>query len=144
MTNQQRGGSCSTCSLGLPMMGGRRKYRQHKMRGGATTNLSPASLTGDSFDRSGPSLANAAHNMYIKNHADMINLKNQNVMLGGRRKYRTAKRCQRGGILGLGALIEQAAVPMTLLAAQQRYKKKGSSRSKSYRKSRKFGNSRRK
>ena len=63
------------------------------------------------------------------------------------KKYRSKSKSkqQRGGILELGALINEAAVPFTLLAAQQKYKTRGT---KGYnkgkgRKSRKFRGSRR-
>ena len=73
---------------------------------------------------------------------------------GGKRKYKTAKKYrskskskqQRGGILELGALINEAAVPITLLAAQQKYfKKRGTKgyRGTKGRKSRKFRGSKR-
>jgi len=77
-------------------------------------------------------------------------LKNVNPMMGGkRRRSKTAKKYrskskskqQRGGILELGAFINEAAVPITLLAAQQNFKGR---RTKGYRgKSRRFRGSRR-
>jgi hypothetical protein len=117
--------------LGVPGTsgGGKRSKRCKKcQRGGALPSLSPASLKGDSFDSNGNALANAAHNLYVKQNYELAALKNQNAMMGGKkRKYKTAKKYrskskskqQRGGILELGALINEAAVPVTLLAAQQ-------------------------
>jgi hypothetical protein len=90
-------------------------------------------LTGDSFDRDGAALAKAAHNLYVRQNYELASIKNLNAMAGGGKKKRskTAKKYrgrgqrQRGGILELGALVNEAAVPFTLLAAQQRYKKRG-------------------
>ena len=70
---------------------------------------------------------------------------------GGKRKCKTAKKYrskskskqQRGGILELGALINEAAVPITLLAAQQKYFKRRGTKGYKGRKSRKFRGSRR-
>lgn len=149
--------SCSTCDMGLGVPGtsggGKRRKRCKKyQRGGALPSLSPASLSGDSFDRNGDALANAAHNLYVKQNYDLAALKNQNAMMGGKkRKYKTAKKYrskskskqQRGGILELGALINEAAVPVTLLAAQQKYFKRRGTRGYKGRKSRKFRGSRR-
>jgi hypothetical protein len=153
------GSTCSSCDTGLGVSGtsggGRRKYRRnHRMRGGAMPSLSPASLTGDSFDRDGAALAKAAHNLYVKQNYELASIKNINAMAGGGKKKRskTAKKYrskskskqQRGGILELGALINEAAVPFTLLAAQQKYKTRGTKGYKSKgRKSRKFRGSRR-
>ena len=176
--------SCSSCSMGMwvgPGIGGGRKKKYKKsQRGGAHLGLSPASLSSsDSFDRAGNSLANAAHNLYVKQNYELAALKNQNVMMGGgggalspeilegggsppeeqpyyqalggrKRKYKTAKKYrskskskkQRGGILELGAFINEAAVPFSLLAAQQRYRRRGTKGYKG-RKSRKFRGSRR-
>ena len=144
---------CSTCDagLGLPgMSGGKRKYkRNHRMRGGALPSLSPASLKGDSFDRDGAALSKAAHNLYVKQNYELASIKNINAMAGGGKRNKTAKKYrskskskqQRGGILELGALINEAAVPITLLAAQQNFKGR---RTKGYRgKSRRFRGSRR-
>ena len=151
------GSTCSSCETGLGVSGisggGRRKYRRnHRMRGGAMPSLSPASLTGDSFDSDGDKLANIAHNLYVKQNYELASIKNINAMAGGGKKKRskTAKKYrskskskqQRGGILELGALINEAAVPLTLLAAQQRYKTRGTKGYKG-RKSRKFRGSRR-
>ena len=187
---------CSSSSCDIPARGGGRKKKYKKsQRGGAHLGLSPASLSSsDSFDRAGNSLANAAHNLYVKQNYELAALKNQNVMMGGgdtdiafpaghntegrlmgggntdfgnlaghntrgpdfrgafggrKRKYKTAKKYrskskskqQRGGILELGAFINEAAVPLSLLAAQQRYRRG----TKGYkgRKSRKFRGSRR-
>ena len=148
---------CSACDSGLPGTsgGGRKNRRNHRMRGGAHTSLSPASLTGDSFDRNGPALSKAAHNLYVNQNYQLASIKNINAMAGGgKRKYKTAKKYrskskskqQRGGILELGALINEAAVPITLLAAQQKYfKKRGTKgyRGTKGRKSRKFRGSKR-
>jgi len=55
---------CSVCDMGLGVpgtSGGGKRKRSHRMRGGAMPSLSPASLTGDSFDRNGAILSKAAH-----------------------------------------------------------------------------------
>jgi hypothetical protein len=149
---------CSACDSGLGVPGtsggGRRQYRRsHRMRGGAHTSLSPVSLTGDSFDRNGPALSKAAHNLYVDQNYQLASIKNINAMAGGGKKKRskTAKKYrskskskqQRGGILELGALINEAAVPITLLAAQQKYFKRRGTKGYKGRKSRKFRGSRR-
>jgi len=135
--------------------GGKRKNKC--MRGGFMSSLSPASLTGDSFDRDGAALAKAAHNLYVRQNYELASIKNLNAMAGGGKKKRskTAKKYrgrgqrQRGGILELGALVNEAAVPFTLLAAQQRYKKRGTKgyrgtkRRKSFRTQRRRGRSQR-
>jgi hypothetical protein len=141
--------SCTACDMGLPGIssgGKRRRMNKKSQRGGALPSLSPASLSSsDSFDRAGNSLANAAHNLYVKQNYELAALKNQNVMMGGKKRSKTAKkykaRGQRGGILELGAFINEAAVPFSLLAAQQRYRRG----TKGYkgRKSRKFRGSKR-
>ena len=151
------GSTCSSCETGLGVSGisggGRRKYRRnHRMRGGAMPSLSPASLTGDSFDSDGDKLANIAHNLYVKQNYELASIKNINAMAGGGKKKRskTAKKYrskskskqQRGGILELGSLAE-AVVPFGLLAAQQKFKRRGTKGYKG-RKSRKFRGSRRK
>ena len=130
--------------------GGKRKMYKKCQRGGAMPSLSPASLTGDSFDRDGAALAKAAHNLYVRQNYELASIKNLNAMAGGgkKRRNKTAKKYrskskskqQRGGILELGSLVE-AAVPFTLLAAQQKYKTRGT-KGKG-RKSRKFRGSRR-
>lgn len=145
--------SCTACDSGLGVAGTTGGGRRRKMckkcqRGGALPSLNPVSLSNsDSFDKSGNSLANTAHNLYVKQNYDLAALKNINPMMGGRKKKRskTAKkykaRGQRGGILELGAFINEAAVPFSLLAAQQRYRRG----TKGYkgRKSRKFRGSKR-
>jgi hypothetical protein len=148
--------NCSACDSGLnpgTSGGGKRKMKRGKkqQRGGAQPSLSPASLnSSDSFDRVGNVLAKAAHNLYVKQNYELAALKNQNAMMGGGRKktakkYRSRSKSkskqQRGGILELGALINDAAVPFTLLAAQQKYNKRRHTKA---RKSRKFRSSRRK
>lgn len=149
--------SCSACNYGLGVAGttggGRKKRCKKCQRGGALPSLNPVSLSNsDSFDKSGNMLANAAHNLYVKQNYDLAALKNQNPMMGGkRRRSKTAKKYrskskskqQRGGILELGALINEAAVPVTLLAAQQKYFKRRGTRGYKGRKSRKFRGSRR-
>ena len=147
---------CSACDsgLGVPGTSGggkRNRRRSNRMRGGAHTSLSPASLTGDSFDRNGPALSKAAHNLYVKQNYELASIKNVNAMAGGgkRSRSKTAKKYrskskskqQRGGILELGSLAE-AVVPFGLLAVQQKYKKHGTKGYKG-RKSRKFRGSRR-
>jgi len=148
--------SCSACDYGLGVAGTTGGGRRRKMckkcqRGGALPGLNPVLLSNsDAFDKSGNMLANAAHNLYVKQNYDLAALKNVNPMMGGkRRRSKTAKKYrskskskqQRGGILELGAFINEAAVPITLLAAQQNFKGR---RTKGYRgKSRRFRGSRR-
>ena len=148
--------SCSACDYGLGVAGTTGGGRRIKMckkchRGGALPGLNPVLLSNsDAFDKSGNMLANAAHNLYVKQNYDLAALKNVNPMMGGRkRRSKTAKKYrskskskqQRGGILELGALINEAAVPITLLAAQQKFKGR---RTKGYRgRSRRFRGSRR-
>jgi hypothetical protein len=144
---------CSACDSGLPGTsgGGRKNRRNHRMRGGAHTSLSPVSLTGDSFDRNGPALSKAAHNLYVNQNYQLASIKNINAMAGGKGKSKTAKKYrskskskqQRGGILELGALMHEAAVPITLLAAQQKYFKRRGTKGYKGRKSRKFRGSKR-
>ena len=147
---------CSACDSGLGVAGTtgggkKRKICKKCQIGGALPGLNPVSLSNsDSFDKSGNSLANAAHNLYVKQNYDLAALKNQNPMMGGRkRRSKTAKKYrskskskqQRGGILELGAFINEAAVPFSLLAAQQKFKGR---KTKGYRgKSRRFRGSRR-
>jgi hypothetical protein len=72
-----KGGSgCTTCNM---------------QTGGKMLGLNPVSLTGDSFDRSGSSLAKQAHNLYVKQSHDLSSLK------GGRArsKGRSAKKYSR-------------------------------------------------
>ena len=148
--------SCTACDSGLGVAGTsgggkRRKICKKCQRGGALPGLNPVSLSNsDSFDKSGNSLANTAHNLYVKQNYDLAALKNINPMMGGkRRRSKTAKKYrskskskqQRGGILELGAFINEAAVPFSLLAAQQKFKGR---RTKGYMgKSRRFRGSRR-
>jgi hypothetical protein len=150
--------SWGTCyGNGDSCMSGGGKRKKKCMRGGFMSSLSPASLTGDSFDRDGAALAKAAHNLYVRQNYELASIKNLNAMAGGGKKKRskTAKKYrgrgqrQRGGILELGALVNEAAVPFTLLAAQQRYKKRGTKgyrgtkRRKSFRTQRRRGRSQR-
>ena len=149
---------CSACDsgLGVPGTSGggkRNRRRSNRMRGGAHLSLSPASLTGDSFDRNGPTLSKAAHATYINDSLKLASIKNVNAMAGGgkrsrsrsrtAKKYRSKSKSQRGGIMELGALINEAAVPITLLAAQQKYFKRRGTKGYKGRKSRKFRGSRR-
>ena len=149
---------CSACDsgLGVPGTSGggkRNRRRSNKMRGGAHLSLSPASLTGDSFDRNGAALSKAAHATYINDSLKLASIKNVNAMAGGgkrsrsrsrtAKKYRSKSKSQRGGIMELGALINEAAVPITLLAAQQKYFKRRGTKGYKGRKSRKFRGSRR-
>ena len=150
---KQRGGqNCSSCA-----MKGGKKRKMHGgqcggpgcqnivdggQAGGATTNLSPASLSGDSFDRSGAQLANTAHDLYVKQNYDLAAIKgvnamsgnamsgnamSGNAMKGGRRSRRTAKKYSRSRSRRGGGLVE-AVVPLGLLAAQQTLFKRGSSK----------------
>lgn len=146
---KQRGGqNCSSCA----MKGGKKR----KMRGGqcsgpgcqnivgggqaggATTNLSPASLSGDSFDRMGAQLAKTAHNLYVKQNYDLAAIKNVNAMKGGRRLRRTSKKYSRSRSRRSGGGLVEAVVPLGLLAAQQTLFKRGSSKRHN-----KYGGSRR-
>ena len=118
--------------------------------GGAPTPLTPASLSGVSFDQMGNQLANKAHNLYVQKNYELAALKNVNAMkggipspggspnFGGRRSRRTAKKYSRSKSRNKrsnkrnakrrgGGLVE-AAVPLGLLAAQQTLFKKGSSK----------------
>jgi hypothetical protein len=149
---------CSACDSGLGVPGtsggGKRsRRRSNRMRGGAHLSLSPASLTGDSFDRNGAALSKAAHNLYVKQNYELASIKNVNAMAGGgkrgrsrsrsrtAKKYRSKSKSQRGGIMELGSLAE-AVVPFGLLAVQQKYGKRSTKGYKG-RKSRKFRGSRR-
>ena len=80
--------SCNSAALAGTSGGGRRKNRRNnRMRGGAMPSLSPASLTGgDSFDRDGPALANAAYGTYINDSLKLASIKNVNAMAGGGKK----------------------------------------------------------
>ena len=133
--SKQRGGQdCTSCTSGMGMTGGK-KCKMHQA-GGATTALSPASLSGDSFDRMGAQLAKTAHNLYVKQNYDLAAIKNVNAMKGGRRLRRTSKkysRSRRSKSRSGGGLVE-AVVPLGLLAAQQTLFKRGSSKSKRYNK----------
>ena len=148
---KQRGGqNCFSCA----MKGGKKR----KMRGGqqcpgsgcnivdggqaggATTALNPASLSGDSFDRSGAQLAKTAHNLYVKQNYDLAAIKNVNAMKGGRRLRRTAKKYSRSRSRRSGGGLVEAVVPLGLLAAQQTLFKRGSSKNKRHNK---YGGSRR-
>ena len=148
---------CSACDsgLGVPGTSGggkRNRRRSNRMRGGAHLSLSPASLTGDSFDRNGPALSKAAHATYINDSLKLASIKNVNAMAGGgkrgrsrsrtAKKYRSKSKSQRGGIMELGSLAE-AVVPFSLLAAQQKYFKRRGTKGYKGRKSRKFRGSRR-
>ena len=99
------------------------------------TTLSYASLKGGGrtarLTLNRPDQANAfSAQMMDEISAHVAALKNQNPMMGGRKKKsKTAKKYkskskskQRGGILELGAFINEAAVPFSLLAAQQKFK----------------------
>ncbi len=122
-------------------------------KGGAHSALSPASLSGDSFDRSGAQLANTAHAVYVQKNIDLAAIKGVNAMkggvqlmrngIGGRRSRRTAKKYSRSksskSARRGGGLVE-AVVPLGLLAAQQTLFKRGSSNNKRHNK---YGGSRR-
>jgi hypothetical protein len=70
------GGECTACTT---------------QNGGKMSGLNPESLSGDSFDRSGGSLAKQAHNLYLKQSYDLASFK------GGRArsKGRSAKKYSR-------------------------------------------------
>ena len=68
--------------------GGKRRKMEGGMallyqNGGAHLPLSPVSLSGDSFDRSGAQLANTAHAVYVQKNIDLASIKNVNAMKGG-------------------------------------------------------------
>lgn len=65
--------------------------------GGKMSDLNPASLSGDSFDRSGTSLAKQAHDLYVKQNVELASLKGQNAMMGGRSKKRAQRRSRSKG-----------------------------------------------
>lgn len=82
---KQRGGQddCNSCM----MKGGKKCKMRHGggrfQAGGATTPLTPASLSGVSFDQMGNQLARDAHNLYVQQNYDLAALKNVNAMKGG-------------------------------------------------------------
>ena len=64
------GSDCATCSM---------------QNGGKMSVLNPESLNGgDSFDRSGGSLAKQAHNLYVKQGHDLASLKGGRARSKGR------------------------------------------------------------
>jgi len=79
-----RGGSsdCAACT------------RPDGQTGGKMSGLNPVSLSGDSFDKSGNSLAKQAFGEYLKGSEKLASLKGQNAMMGG---GRSKKRGQRRG-----------------------------------------------
>ena len=122
---KMHGGQCSYPDCGV-IEGG-----SLKQKGGKHLPLNPASLSGDSFDRSGAQLANSAHALYVKQNYDLAAIKGVNAMKGGRRSRRTAKKYShsksRRSARSGGGLVE-AVVPLGLLAAQQTLFKRGSSK----------------
>ena len=130
--SRMRGGQCSGPGCQNIVDGGQ--------AGGAHSALSPASLSGDSFDRSGAQLAKTAHNLYVKQNYDLAAIKNVNAMKGGRRLRRTAKKYSRSRSRRSGGGLVEAVVPLGLLAAQQTLFKRGSSKNKRHNK---YGGSRR-
>ena len=140
--SRMRGGQCSGPGCQNIVDGGQ--------AGGAHSPLSPASLSGDSFDRSGAQLAKTAHNLYVKQNYDLAAIKNVNAMSGnamkggqtkmkgGRRLRRTAKKYSRSRSRRSGGGLVEAVVPLGLLAAQQTLFKRGSSKRHN-----KYGGSRR-
>ena len=128
--SRMRGGQCSGPGCQNIVDGGQ--------AGGAHSPLSPASLSGDSFDRSGAQLAKTAHNLYVKQNYDLAAIKNVNAMKGGRRLRRTAKKYSRSRSRRSGGGLVEAVVPLGLLAAQQTLFKRGSSKRHN-----KYGGSRR-
>ena len=143
--------------------GGKRRKMEGGMallyqNGGAHLPLSPVSLSGDSFDRSGAQLANTAHAVYVQKNIDLASIKNVNAMKGGqmmrlkggqmipaaaakggRRSRRTAKKYSRSRSRRSGGGLVEAVVPLGLLAAQQTLFKRGSSKNKRHNK---YGGSR--
>ena len=78
-----RGGSnCTACT------------QPDGQNGGKMSGLNPVSLSGDSFDKSGNSLAKQAFGEYLKGSEKLASLKGQNAMMGG---GRSKKRGQRRG-----------------------------------------------
>ena len=137
--SRMRGGqSCPPGDCGINFGGAIKAVPTSLQSGGATTNLSPASLSGDSFDRSGAQLAKTAHNLYVKQNYDLAAIKNVNAMKGGRRLRRTAKKYSRSRSRRSGGGLVEAVVPLGLLAAQQTLFKRGSSKRHN-----KYGGSRR-
>ena len=100
--------------------------------GGAPPPLTPASLSGVSFDQMGNQLAKTAHNLYVQKNYELAALKNVNAMKGGRRSRRrtrrTAKKYSRSSSRKSGGGLVEAVVPLGLLAAQQTLFKRGSSK----------------
>ena len=86
---KMRGGSCSGSGCGGYIFeGGKRRKMEglgllRRQNGGAHLPLSPVSLSGDSFDRSGAQLANTAHAVYVQKNIDLASIKNVNAMKGG-------------------------------------------------------------
>lgn len=76
---------------GRSMKGGSDCTACNTQTGGKMLGLNPESLSGDSFDRSGDSLAKQAHNLYVKQNYDLASLK------GGRArsKGKSAKKYSR-------------------------------------------------
>ena len=78
-----RGGSsdCAACT------------QPNGQTGGKMSGLNPVSLSGgDSFDKSGNSLAKQAFGEYLKGSDKLASLKGQNAMMGGRSKKRGQRR----------------------------------------------------
>jgi len=76
-----RGGSnCTACT------------QPNGQTGGKMSGLNPVSLSGDSFDKSGNSLAKQAFGEYLKGSDKLASLKGQNAMMGGRSKKRGQRR----------------------------------------------------
>ena len=167
---KMRGGSCSGSGCGGYIFeGGKRRKMEglgllRRQNGGAHLPLSPVSLSGDSFDRSGAQLANTAHAVYVQKNIDLASIKNVNAMKGGqmmrlkggqmmllkggqmmrrakggRRSRRTAKKYSRSRSRRSGGGLVEAVVPLGLLAAQQTLFKRGSSKNKRHNK---YGGSR--
>ena len=76
-----RGGSnCTACT------------QPNGQTGGKMSGLNPVSLSGDSFDKSGNSLAKQAFGEYLKGSDKLASLKGHNAMMGGRSKKRGQRR----------------------------------------------------
>ena len=139
-----RGGQCGGPNCRLVFEGGQcvgpgcQNIVGGGQAGGAHSALSPASLSGDSFDGSGAQLAKTAHNLYVKQNYDLAAIKNVNAMKGGQTKMRGGRRLKRTAkkysrfksskSARRGGGLVEAVVPLGLLAAQQTLFKRGSSK----------------
>ena len=114
----------------------RGKRGSRRMRGGSYTSASTygsyVNGTGNeqfarTFDTTGPYAARVGSE-YVgaqgQNAQQFGSPSDQNLSLIQSAGKRRRKRSRRGGFLELGGVINQAAVPLSILAMQQTYKKK--------------------